>query len=118
MTHVVAPRLSEKAFAAAGSDNAVYTFVVPADTNKHEVKKTVESLYGVTVVNVNVSVLKGKTKRFMQKRGRQSIGDRQNVKKAYVTLKAGDSIAVFAGEEESKTPAIATGRTKTKKEKK
>ncbi len=118
MTKVVAPRNTEKAFGAASTDKAVYTFVVPKSTNKHEIKKTVESVYGVTVVNVNISILKGKTKRFMQKRGRQSIGDRQDLKKAYVTLKDGDSIPVFTGDEEAKTPEIATGRTKTKKEKK
>jgi len=95
MTLVIIPRMSEKSFAAASQENGVYTFVVPKSTNKHDVKTFVEKLYEVTVTNVNISILKGKTKRFNQKRGRASVGTRQNVKKAYVTLKSGDKIAVF-----------------------
>ena len=118
MSQVTYPRISEKAYAHASQKN-VYTFVVPADVNKFEIKKTIESQYEVTVTGINISILKGKNKRFTMRRGRQSIGYRQDVKKAYVTLKEGDSIPVFAAEEpEATVPEIATGRTKTKKEKK
>lgn len=107
MTMVITPRVTDKSYAAASLENGVYTFVVPKLTNKHEVKLVVEKLYEVTVTNVNISILKGKTKRFNQKRGRASVGTRQSVKKAYVTLKSGDKIAVFnpeAAESEAKTP--------------
>lgn len=110
MTLVITPRVSEKAYAAAASvDNGVYTFVVPKTTNKHEVKLAVEKLYDVTVTNINISILKGKTKRFAQKRGRSSIGTRQSVKKAYVTLKSGDSIPVFNPEAADEAPAKIKG---------
>lgn len=112
MTVVIIPRSSEKSFAAASLENGVYTFVVPKSTNKHDVKTIVEKLYEVTVTKVNISILKGKTKRFNQKRGRASVGTRQNAKKAYVTLKSGDSIAVFNPEavEEPKTVAKTKGK--------
>lgn len=117
MSQVIYPRISEKAFAHAGDKN-VYTFVVPDSANKFEIKKAIESQYEVTVTAVNISILKGKNKRFMMRRGRQSVGFRQDVKKAYVTLKDGDSIPVFAAEEpEAAAPVIPTGRQKTKKEK-
>lgn len=118
MTRVIAPRISEKAFAAAGLDKGVYTFVVPAAINKFEVKSQIEKLYEVTVTNVNMSTLKGKNKRFMMRRGRQSVGQRQNLKKAYVTLKDGDSIPVFNAEAEEPKAPVTAGRAKTKKEKK
>lgn len=99
MNSVIYPRISEKSFAQANVSN-VYTFVVPEDTNKIEIKQNVEKQYDVTVIDINVSVLKGKKKRFMQRRGRQSTGVRQNIKKAYVTLKEGDVIPVYVGEAE------------------
>lgn len=113
MTLVITPRSSEKSYAAASVENGVYTFVVPKLTNKHDVKTAVEKLYEVTVTNVNISILKGKIKRFNQKRGRASVGTRKSVKKAYVSLKAGDKIPVFnpeAVEEESKAPAKSKGK--------
>lgn len=113
MTLVITPRSSEKSYAAASVENGVYTFVVPKLTNKHEVKDAVEKLYEVTVTNVNISILKGKTKRFNQKRGRASVGTRQSIKKAYVTLKSGDKIPVFnpeAVEAETKAPAKVKGK--------
>ncbi len=97
MSRTVAPRISEKAFNQAGQN--VYTFVVPKNMNKHQIRLNVESIYEVHVTDVNVSVLKGKAKRFMQKRGRQSLGERQDVKKAYVVLKDGESIPFFAATE-------------------
>ena len=105
MNSVIYPRISEKSFAQANDTN-VYTFVVPASTNKIEIKNNVEKQYDVTVTNVNISVLKGKNKRFMQRRGRQSNGVRQDIKKAYVTLKAGDVIPVYVGETEAQ-PAVS-----------
>lgn len=107
MTLVVSPRVSEKSFGSASEKNGVYTFVVPQDQNKHQIKQTVEKLYEVTVLNVNVSILKGKNKRFTMRRGKQSLGKRQDVKKAYVRLKEGDSIPVFNPEaDKDSTPKV------------
>jgi large subunit ribosomal protein L23 len=110
MTLVITPRVTDKSYAAAGVENGVYTFVVPKLSNKHEVKEAVEKLYDVTVTNVNISILKGKTKRFAQKRGRSSTGTRQSVKKAYVTLKSGDNIPVFNPEAVEEAPSKIKGK--------
>ncbi len=113
MTLIITPRSSEKSYASASVENGVYTFVVPKSTNKHEVKASIEKLYEVTVTNVNISILKGKTKRFNQKRGRASLGTRSAVKKAYVSLKVGDKIPVFnpeAAEAEVKAPVKPKGK--------
>lgn len=117
MTHLIYPRVSEKAYMQA-SDSNVYTFVVPANMNKMQIKKAVQNEYEVTVTDVTVSVLKGKNKRFMQKRGRQSTGKRQDIRKAYVTLKDGDVIPVFAGSEpETTAPVISTAKKANKESK-
>lgn len=112
MSHVIYPRISEKAFAHANDKN-VYTFVVPADANKLQIKDYIEKQYEVSVTAVNISILKGKNKRFMQRRGKQSNGQRQDIRKAYVTLKQGDVIPVFAAEEpENNAPVVTTTRKK------
>jgi large subunit ribosomal protein L23 len=69
-----------------------YTFEVHRDATKIQVKGAVEKLFGVHVLAVRTAVLRGKAKRV----GR-SIGQRPNWKKAIVTLKQGDTIALFEG---------------------
>ncbi|MCZ8074314.1 MAG: 50S ribosomal protein L23, partial [Paucibacter sp.] len=59
---------------------------------KPEIKAAVELMFKVEVEAVNVVNVKGKVKRF----GR-SIGRRDHVKKAYVSLKAGQELN-FSGE--------------------
>lgn len=87
------PRVSEKSFKLAGSN--VYMFNVPMDANKIQVKAAVQSEYKVTVTNVNIAVAKGKVKKSFRK-GQQPIeGNRKDTKRAYVTLKDGDSIPFF-----------------------
>ncbi len=92
------PRLSEKTYAL--SQNGVFVFVVPRDANKHDVATAVAQTYDVTVENVRIVVQQGKTSR--QYRGRRFVnGERSDFKKAYVTLKEGDSIPIFAAVEEA-----------------
>ena len=92
---IITPRISEKAYGQAGNIN-VYTFIVPSNLNKIEIKKRVESEYSVKVLNVNVLVQKGKTKAALRgKRNRPGTGKRSDFKKAYVTLTEGQSIPVF-----------------------
>ena len=63
--------------------NAV-TFKVPAETlPSHEIKAAVELMFKVEVKGVSVVNTKGKTKRFGK-----TVGRRDNVRKAYVTLQA------------------------------
>ena len=85
-----APLITEKATMV--SEHAQYAFKVDSRATKPEIKAAVEGLFGVNVTAVNTLVAKGKTKRF---RGRP--GRRPDVKKAYVTLKAGQSIDLTVG---------------------
>jgi large subunit ribosomal protein L23 len=88
---LLAPIVSEKATAVAEKHNQVL-FKVLRDATKPEIKAAVELMFKVEVVAVNVVNVKGKVKRF----GR-SIGRRDHVKKAYVSLKAGQELN-FSGE--------------------
>jgi len=85
-----APLITEKATRL--SESGQFMFSVAPDASKREIKRAVESLFGVTVLAVNTLVQKGKTKRF---RGRP--GQRASVKKAFVTLAAGQSIDFSTG---------------------
>lgn len=107
------PRISEKAYGQSQSLN-VYVFTVPTTANKLTVKQAVSEQFGVTVETVNIAVAKGKqvrTIRLGNRRTRAGNGRRALSKKAYVTLKAGDSISVF---DEPEAPK----ETKAKKTKK
>ncbi|CAN7531501.1 50S ribosomal protein L23 [Rhizobacter sp. LjRoot28] len=88
---LVAPIVSEKATSIAEKNNQVL-FKVLRDATKPEIKAAVELLFKVEVESVQTVVQKGKVKRF----GR-SIGRRDHVKKAYVSLKAGQELN-FSGE--------------------
>lgn len=69
-----------------------YVFWVDTKANKKEVKEAVEKIFNVTVLGVNTQKVPGKLKRM----GRTS-GKRPTRKKAYVTLKQGDTIEIFEG---------------------
>lgn len=86
MQVLVAPIVSEKATMIAEKTNSV-TFKVLQDATKPEIKAAVELMFKVDVKAVAVLNQKGKTKRFGK-----SIGRRDHVRKAYVTLKPGQEI--------------------------
>jgi|SRR5665213_2137219 len=101
------PRMSEKAYAM--SQTGVYVFDVPGSVNKHTVASAVTAQFDVTVETVNITNIKGKAKRTISQKGRRvSRGKQSNVKKAYVTLKKGDSIPVFAAVEEAEEKEKST----------
>ncbi len=87
---ITAPVITEKA--TMGSENGQVTFRVPLTATKPEIKAAVEALFKVEVKAVNTLIAKGKTKRFRGLPGRRS-----DVKKAIVTLAAGQSIDVTTG---------------------
>jgi large subunit ribosomal protein L23 len=91
MQVLVAPIVSEKATMAAEKSNAVL-FKVLQDATKPEIKAAVELLFNVKVQAVNVLNQKGKAKRFGK-----TVGRRDHVRKAYVTLQAGQELS-FGGE--------------------
>lgn len=104
------PRVSEKAYALSQSMN-VYVMQVPSSANKLEIANAVATQFAVTVTNVNLVNVKGKLKRTIKKGGRQTFGKRADMKKAYITLKKGDSLPIFASEEDKKP----TGKSKSAK---
>ena len=81
---LVAPIVSEK--------NNQVLFKVLRNATKPEIKAAVELMFKVEVDSVQVVNQKGKVKKF----GR-SMGRRDHVKKAYVSLKAGQELN-FSGE--------------------
>jgi len=87
---VLAPHITEKA-TLLSEHNAV-VFKVAGDATKPEIKAAVEALFNVSVTGVNTLVAKGKTKKW---KGRDYT--RSDVKKAIVTLAAGQSIDVTTG---------------------
>ena len=87
---VLIPVITEKSTIVAENNQIV--FEVPVSANKTEIKSAVEELFNVSVTAVNTILTKGKTKRF---RGR--LGRRNDVKKAIVTLKDGDTIDIATG---------------------
>jgi large subunit ribosomal protein L23 len=91
MQVLVAPIVSEKATQAAEQSNAVL-FKVLRDATKPEIKAAVELMFKVQVKGVSVVNQKGKTKRFGK-----TVGRRDHVRKAYVTLMPGKELN-FGGE--------------------
>ncbi len=97
---ILKPRVSEKAYGVSETSNT-YVFQVPTDANKTTIADAVSAQFDVTVETVNVMNVKGKVKRTVRRGGKASIGKRVDIKKAYVTLKEGDSIVIFKAEDES-----------------
>ena len=86
MQVLIGPHVSEKSARLADSDRQV-VFKVRRDATKTEIRAAVEKMFSVKVEGVTVARMHGKLKRFGQ-----SIGHRQDWKKAYVTLAAGHDI--------------------------
>lgn len=79
------PLLSEKSESRLKKLN-IYSFMVDKKANKHQIKKAVEEIYGVKVEQVRTMIIKGKLKKM---RNMVLMGQRADVKKAYITLKEG-----------------------------
>ena len=65
-------------------------FEVHQDATQPEIKKAVETLFGVKVASIRVANVHGKVKR----QGRY-VGKRPDWKKAYVVLKEGEKMVEF-----------------------
>ena len=85
---LLAPIISEKSYGLL--DNNKYTFEVHPLANKTQIKIAVEKVFNVKVLDVNTLNRLGK-----RKRTRSGYGTRRSVKRAIVTLRAGDRIDVF-----------------------
>src|SRR3954454_6626845 len=87
---VIAPHITEKS-TMLSEHNAV-VFKVAQSASKPEIKAAVEALFGVTVTGVNTMVAKGKSKKWKGKPYQRS-----DMKKAIVTLAAGQTIDITEG---------------------
>jgi len=74
-----------------GKENK-YLFEVARNTNKIEIKKAIQEVYGVLPIDVNMVNMRGKKVR----RGRIT-GKRKDWKKAIITLKKEDKIEIYEG---------------------
>jgi len=88
---IVRPIITERS-SAAYQDRGEYTFEVAPSATKFAIKEAIEVLFGVKVTKVWTMNARGKARRVGQ-----SIGRRPHTKKAIVTLRDGDSIAIFEG---------------------
>ena len=92
---IIKPLVTEKMTAITDKANNRFGFIVRPDANKLEIKKEVEALYNVTVLEVNTIRYAGKSKARYTKAG--LINGRTNAyKKAIVTLKEGDTIDFYS----------------------
>ena len=82
---IIGPRITEKA--AYATEKNVYVFNVAMTANKIQIKQAIKELYKVTPTAVNIAVSKPRATLFRGRPGTQSA-----FKKAYITLKKGDTI--------------------------
>lgn len=94
MSVIVKPLVTEK-MTSISEKSSRYGFIVSPKANKVEIKKEIEAMYNVTVLDVNTINYAGKNKSRYTKAG--FIQGRTNAfKKAIVTLKEGDVIDFYS----------------------
>jgi len=85
------PVITEKSTIQKEANNQL-AFEVDRRANKVEIRRAVEQVFSVRVMDVRTMQMKGKAKRF----GR-TLGTRRNWKKAIVTLAQGEHVEFFEG---------------------
>lgn len=88
------PVVTEK-FTKLGETLNKYAFIVNRKANKLEIKKAVEEMYDVEIVEVNTMQYAGKNKSRATKTG-MIKGKTKSFKKAIVTLKEGEKIDFYS----------------------
>ncbi len=88
---ILAPLTTEKADRLQETRNT-YCFRVSPSANKVQIRQAIEHLFEVRVTGVRTANRLGKMKRWGRFRGAQSAW-----KKAFVTLRDGDTIEIFKG---------------------
>ncbi len=105
---ILKPVLNEKTYTLS-KDKNVFVFDVPTDSNKQVISGAIKAQFDVDVTSVNTLTTKGKRKRTMSLSGKRSMnayGRRPNLKKAYVTLKQGQSLPFFESIEEDQEKQV------------
>ena len=85
------PLITEKGM-RLNEEGSTVVFQVDSRANKLQIKHAVEVLFNVGVTKVNTLNVEGKKRRLRYREGK-----RPDWKKAYVTLRDGDSITFFEG---------------------
>ena len=85
------PLITEKGMQSNEEHNTV-VFQVDSRANKLLIKQAIEALFQVKVLEVNTLNVQGKKKRVRMREGKKP-----DWKKAYVTLREGDTITFFEG---------------------
>ena len=95
MAFIIKPLVTEKMTKITEKRPNRFGFIVRPEANKLQIKAEVESLYNVTVVDVNTAIYAGKRSARYTKAGLVR-GQKNSFKKAIVTLKEGDSIDFYS----------------------
>ena len=95
MAFIIKPLVTEKKTKITDKRPNRFGFIVRPEANKLQIKAEVESLYNVTVVDVNTAIYAGKRSARYTKAGLVR-GQKNSFKKAIVTLKEGDSIDFYS----------------------
>jgi large subunit ribosomal protein L23 len=97
---LIRPLITEKSMTDVAKGK--YSFVVAKSATKSAIKYAIKTQFSVTVTSIATSVIKGKTQRVSIRR--QEVA-KPEWKKATVTLKKGEKIALFepgGGDEKKK----------------
>ena len=95
MAFIIKPLVTEKQTKITEKNPSRYGFIVRPEANKLQIKKEVEGLYHVTVVDVNTLRYAGKRLSRYTKAGLIK-GQKNAFKKAIVTVKEGDTIDFYS----------------------
>jgi len=95
MAFIIKPLVTEKMTNITEKKPNRFGFIVRPEANKLEIKKEVEDLYHVTVVDVNTLRYAGKRSARYTKAGLVR-GQKNAFKKAIVTLKEGETIDFYS----------------------
>lgn len=87
--HIISPYLTEKT--SILNADGQYAFKVSKKSNKIEIKKAIEQLYGVHVEKIRIIIIPGKRRQL----GRFE-GEKKGFKKAMVRLRQGEKIETAA----------------------
>ena len=87
---IIAPMITEKSTIL--QESGKYVFRVAPRANKVEIKQAIQTVFGVKVLDVNITKNHGKSKRFGPR-----LKKMPDIKKAVVTLRPGDRIQIVEG---------------------
>jgi large subunit ribosomal protein L23 len=95
MSIVKKPLLTEKSVKGNSAKVPVFGFIVDIDATKAQIASEISRIYTVDVTDIRTLIARGKRHTRQTKRG-VSHGKASNFKKAFVTLKDGQTIDLYS----------------------